>query len=117
MGKVGLILFVCLLGVGMIAGCAQKPQAENSKGAIQQAQGLETVDAKVKYLVGEANAFLSSEKFDDAINIAKYILAELDKDSTEAKTILERAEAELKAFAEKKAEEAKKALADKLGNL
>jgi uncharacterized membrane protein len=65
--------------------------------------------------VKEANAFISSEQFDQAINTAKYVMSNLDKDSTDAKSIIETAKMELKKMTEKKAEEMKGELQNKLG--
>lgn len=113
-------LFLAVLGlvcvVGVI-GCAQKPTAANSSDAIQQSKQLKTVEEQVKYLVSNANSFVKSEKFDEAIKVSKYVLAELDQNSVDAKKILEKAQAELKAMAEKKVEEAKAELQKKMGNL
>lgn len=104
-----LVTVVCLLAAA-VSGCAQKPQSASSTDAIQQANQLETVEAQVNYLVKEANAFINSQKFDEAVNTAKYILSNLDKESVQAKSILEKAQAELKKLAEAKAEELKGSL-------
>lgn len=98
----------------MIVGCAEKPKAADSKEAIQQAKQLQTVEEQVKHLVQEANGFINSKQFDEAVNTAKYILSNLDKESLEAKTILEKAQAELKKMAEAKAEELKRSLTGSL---
>ena len=102
---------VCCMAVFILAGCVQQPKTASSNEAVNQAKQLETVEAQVKFLVKEANAFVSSEKFDEAIKTAKYVLSELDQNSLEAKTIIEKAQAELKRMAEEKAQEMK----DKLG--
>ena len=106
--KLTAIMLVVL--VVFVSGCAQQPKSENASGAIEQAKALESVEAQVNYLVKEANAFISSEKFDEAINTAKYILSELDKESVQAKGIIEKAQAELKKLAAAKLDEAKGAL-------
>ena len=67
---------VVVLAVGMVlavaaAGCAQKPKSANSSEAIQQAKQLESVEAQVNYLIREANAFISSQQFDEAVNTAR----------------------------------------------
>jgi len=112
-----LLIVVCAVFTFGVVGCSQKPKSANSGDAIQQSKNLKTVEEQVKYLVGEANAYISSEKFDESISIAKYILAELDKGSVDAKGILEKAQAELKALAEKKVEEAKAELKKKMDSL
>ena len=112
------VLLVAVFVVGVVGcGQAQKPQSANSAQAIQQTQSMPDVQAKVNFLVKEANAFLSSQKFDDAVNTAKYILSNLDKNSTEAKSILEKAQAELKKLAEQKVNEVKGDLQKTIGGL
>ena len=103
------VMAAVLLAV-VIVGCAQKPSAANSKEAVDQAKQLETVEAQVNYLVKEASAFINSKQFDEAVNTAKYVLSNLDKESAQAKTILEKAQAELKKLAEAKVDEMKKSL-------
>jgi hypothetical protein len=110
------LLIVAVLCI-FVVGCAQQPESENASGAIAAAKKLENVEAQVNYLVKEANAFISSEQFDEAINSAKYILKELDAESIQAKSIIEKAQVELKAYAEKKAAEAKAELAKKMESL
>ena len=103
------VVSVVLLAA-LVVGCAQKPKAANSKEAVEQAKQLENVEAQVQYLVKEANAFINSKQFDEAVNTAKYILSNLDKESAQAKTILEKAQEELKKLAEAKAQELKKSI-------
>lgn len=110
-------LFTCLVFVAAMAGCSQQPKSANSGDAIQQSKSLKDVEAQVKYLVSEANAYISSEKFDEAVTIAKHVLSQLDSNSAEAKSIIEKAQAQIKALAEKKAEEAKAALKKKMESL
>lgn len=92
------------------AGCAQQPKAANSQEAIAQSKSLATVDEQVKYLVGQANAFVSSKNYEQAVQTAQYVLSSLDANSQEAKSILDKAAAEIKKLAEQKAEELKKSL-------
>ena len=115
MKKLGLILLCALF----IVGCAQQPKSENASEAISHAKTLETVEAQADYLISEANAFVNSEQFDEAIKTAKHVLANLDGDKykQEAQAIIEEAKAELEAMAKAKAEEAKKALQEKLGGI
>jgi len=99
----------------IVVGCAQR--AATPEEAIQQAQSKPSVDAQVNYLVGQANAFISSEKFEDAIKIAKHILSNLDANSQEAKSLIERAQEEITKMAQQKIEEAKGDVKNALGNL
>jgi len=108
---------VLLIAALLVVGCTQKPKSANSGEAIQHANTLQSVEAKVNYLVSEASAFLNSEQFDEAVKMAKYILSKLDSNSQEAKSILEQAKAKLEAMAREKAEELKGDLKNKLGNI
>lgn len=97
--KKKLIVIVSILFIGAsIWGCTQK--AANSSEAIQAAQAKQTVDQKVSYLVSQANAFVSSKEFDEAIKTAQYILSNLDKDSAAAQSIIEKAKAEMQKAAQ-----------------
>ncbi|MCA9400649.1 MAG: hypothetical protein KC713_03415, partial [Candidatus Omnitrophica bacterium] len=97
--------------IGLIAilavGCGQKPTTNNANEAIEKAKSQPSVEAQVDFLVKEANAFVNSEKFDDAIKTAKHVLADLDKESQAAQEIINRATEELKKAAEAKIDEAK----------
>ena len=73
---------------------------------------METAQEKADYLLGQAKAFYSSDKFQEAVDTAKYILRYLDKDSQEAKALFEKALDGLKAKAKETVEGATK----KLGN-
>lgn len=90
----------------LVAGCGQQAKTANSSQAIEQAKTMKTVDEQVKFLVAEANAFIGSKQYQDAVNAAQYILASLDKNSQEAKGILEKATAELTQVAQEKVAQA-----------
>ncbi|MBF0479649.1 MAG: hypothetical protein HQL26_09215 [Candidatus Omnitrophica bacterium] len=109
----GLVMFFM---VGLAA-CSQKPKSANSEEAIQQSQTLKTVDDQVKYLVNEANGFVNTKNYDQAVNIANHILANLDKNSAPAMSVLEKAQAQLKAMADKKVTEMKGAMQNTLGGM
>lgn len=102
-------LVICL-GVGVIlnAGCARK--AESAKEAIEQAKTLESVEQKVDYLLKQARAFYNSKEFQESIQIAQYVLSNLDKDSLQAKDLIEKAKAKLKEAAEQAADDVTKKL-------
>lgn len=113
MKKIFLSLTVlCALAGLTIGGCAQKPAA-SSGDAITQSKTLQTVQEQVKYLIGQANAFINSQKFDEAINTAQYVLSNLDSNSTEAKSIITKAQEQIKQMAGKAMEDMK----NKLGTL
>jgi len=108
-------LAVLTMVIALSAGCAPKPQAATADQAIEQSKSMGAPQEQAKYLVSQANAFVNSQKFDDAIASAKYVLANLDANSVEAKNIIEKATAEIKAMAEQKAQELKNKL-NNIGN-
>ncbi len=108
---------LCLSAAFVAVGCAQKPESADSKQAISNAQKLQDVKAQADYLIKEANAFLNSQQFDQAVNTAKYVLANLDKESQQAKSIIEQAQVKLKAMAQQKVDEAAGDVKKALGGL
>lgn len=91
MDKVRALFMIGLSCLLLVCGCAQKPQSASSKEAINKAAALETVQQKADFLIGEAQAFYNSEKFQDAVDLAQYVLNTLDKDSQAAKDLVEKA--------------------------
>ena len=106
-----IVLVIALFMSFSVVGCTQK--AANSQEAIEQSKELKTVEEQVKYLISQANAFITSEEFDQAIKTAQYVLANLDKESGNAKIIIEVAQVKLKEAAQGALDDAKK----KLGSL
>ena len=105
-------IFIVGLIVGFVAlGCGQR--AQSSGEAIELSKAKVTVEAQAKYLIQQANGFVNSDNFDEAIKTAKYVLSNLDANSTTAKGIIEKAQAELKKLAEQKMADVK----GKLGSL
>ncbi len=104
----GFVFVLCLGLLTAVWGCTQK--AENAQAAIEQSEQHATVDAKVDYLVGQANAFLNSDEFNEAIKTAQHILRNLDQDSQTAQGIIEKARAALEQEVGKTAEEMKNKL-------
>lgn len=100
------VLFLIALAVVLSASACEQ-RAATSQEAINLAKEKQTIEAQVDYLISQANSFVSSQKFDEAINTAKYILAELDQNSQEAQGIIESAKAGLEKLAQQKIEEAK----------
>lgn len=105
-----LVLVLCLFGSLVLAGCGAKKAASGNE-AIEVSKTLQTVQQKTDYLIGQAKAFYNSKDFQQAVNIAQYILSYVDKNSTEAQSLLEKAKAQLAALAQQKAQE----LTNKLG--
>lgn len=94
------VIAVCSLVLGVVfAGCEEKKVASSNE-AIEASKSMETVEQKVDYLVGQAEAFYNSKEFQGTVDIAQYILRYVDKDSQEAKNLLERAKQALVAKAQ-----------------
>ncbi|MFC1667723.1 hypothetical protein ACFL0P_07715 [Candidatus Omnitrophota bacterium] len=102
------VVLMCGLIFGLaLAGCGQAKQ-ESSSAAINVAKGMETVEEKAQYLVGQAKAFYSSKEFQGAVDIAQYILRYVDRDSQEAKALLDKAKSALESAAKAAVGDAKK---------
>ena len=102
--------FVCGL---TISGCASQKEG-SAQEAIDASRALDTTTEKINYLIKQAQAFYNSKEFQDTIDIAQYVLRYLDRDSQEAKNLLEKAREALTAAAEAASSEVKKKL-DVLG--
>ena len=111
MKKILVLLLIAGLSFGIaLTGCGQK--AESSGEAINTAKTMETVQEKTQYLIGQAKAFYSSKEFQDAVDVAQYVLRYLDKDSQEAKNLLAKAKEALTAKAKSAVADVKKQLPD-----
>jgi hypothetical protein len=101
-----LSVALCVAAVGVsLCGCTKK--AASSTEAIEASKALQSAGQKVDYLINQAKAFYNSKDFQQAIDISQYILAYVDKNSTEAKSLLEKAKADLSAMGQKKLDELK----------
>lgn len=67
---------------------------------IKKSEVFKTVAEKANYLIGQADAFYKTEKFQQAIETAQYVLNNLDKNSQPAKDLIEKAKAQMKATAQ-----------------
>lgn len=100
MRKTLLIIVLCLF-VGLSAiGCGQKKAATGTE-AIDNAKSFETVQEKATYLMAQAEAFYKSDDFQGAIEIAQYVLGQLDSNNQDAKDLLSKAKSALKDQAKK----------------
>jgi len=106
-----LLIFSVLVLSIVFMGCGPK-KVESYRVAINTAKAMETVEEKASYLISQTKAFYNSKEFDQAVQIAQYILRHVDRDSKDAKSLLEKAKAALKKAAEAAAADAKK----KIGN-
>ncbi len=104
---VSLIFCFVLSVVGL--GCGTKPAA-SSKEAITASAAFKTAQEKVNYLIAQAKAFYNAKDFQQAVDLAQYVLRYVDTNSQEAKSLLEKAKAELAAMAQKKVSDFKKNL-------
>ncbi len=97
----------CFILALAAAGCEKKPTAANSSEAINQAQTIQTADEKENYLLDQAKGFINTKQYSEAITTAQYVLANVKQDSQAARNVLEKATAEIKATAEKAANDMK----------
>lgn len=88
-----------------LAGCTKK--AASSQEAISNVKSMQTMQEKIDYLTAQAKAFYNSEEYQQAIDIAQYILARLDNNCAQAKDILAKAREQLKAAVNKTSEDVK----------
>jgi len=101
MKKAFLIGFIFCFGFTILlsAGCTKKSASVSE--AIQFAETLKTVQEKANYLINQAEAFYNSKEFQQAIDIAQYVLNNVDRSSQAAKDLIEKAKAQLQAAAQK----------------
>lgn len=104
-----MLLVVSIATVSLLAGCGPK-KADSPSQALQAAKALKTADEQINYLIGQANAFYSSKEYKQSIEIAQYVLRELDKNSSQAKAIIEKAKAQLESAAKSAAGDLQKNL-------
>ncbi|MBN1794800.1 MAG: hypothetical protein JW844_07550 [Candidatus Omnitrophica bacterium] len=95
------VVLVLVMSLGMVA--AGYGQEEVQTASIQEfidvAATLATTQEKIDYLLEQGQALYNSQEFQQAVNIAQYVLQYLDKDSQAAKDLLEMAQEELSAKA------------------
>ena len=105
--KHGLLLAaVAIVGLGVLAGCSK--QAASSSEAIQHAKTLKTPERQADYLVSQAQVFVKSEDYQEAIKTAQYVLSSVDTHSQAATDLLGQAKAKLAADAQAVVDDAKK---------
>ncbi len=93
-----LLAAVVMLSLVSVAGCGK--QAASSSEAIQHAKTLKTPERQADYLVSQAQAFVKSEDYQEAIKTAQYVVASVDARSQAAKGLLEQAQSKLAADAQ-----------------
>ena len=107
---VASVLVVCLVLTSV--GCGTK-KAASSDEAIANADAMETIEEKVDYLIKQAKAFYNSEQYKDAAESAQHVLTKLEKDSEEAREILEKARKEMTSKVQDMIENIKEGFRDK----
>ena len=110
-----LITVVCLVLVWGLTGCGKK--AASGSEAIEASKTMQTVEQKVSYLVGQAQTLYNSKEFQEAVNLAQYVLTYLDKESQQAKDLLEKAKQALVAKAKEAVGSAAEGITNKISNL
>ena len=97
------IMIVMIMSLSLVSvGCGQQQESQvaSSQEAIDVAKTLATTQEKVDYLLEQGQAFFNSQEFQQAANLAQYVLQYLDKDSQAAQSLLEKAQKELTAKVE-----------------
>jgi hypothetical protein len=89
-----LVMVFCLFAGLMLFGCGPKKAATVDE-ALNSANSLPDVKQKADYLVGQANAFYNSKEFQQAIQLAQYVVNNVDANSQKAKSLIEKAKADL----------------------
>ena len=101
-----IAVLICIAAMFSVTGCGPA-KAGSSQDAIQQSQALQTVKAKTDYLIAQAKAFYGTKQYQDVVNLTQYVIQNVDATSQEAKTLLEKAKAEVSAEMKKAAEQVK----------
>ena len=93
-----LLAAVVIAGLGVLAGCTK--QAASSSEAIQYAKTLKKPEQQADYLVSQAQTFVNSQDYQEAIKTAQYVLSSVDAHSHAATDLLEQAKTKLAADAQ-----------------
>lgn len=99
MRRVLIGILSVLLCAGFISACAKK--AASGSEAISNTQTMQTTQQKMDYLISQGNAFLNSRQYEDAVQVARHVLADLDKNSAQAQSLIDKAMAQMKETAGK----------------
>lgn len=107
--KTGMVALSALVMVSMAAaGCAKR--AASSSEAIEHARTLKAPEEQANYLISQAQAFLGSKNYQEAVATAQYVLANVDANSKAARGVLQQAKAQLEQGAKAAAGDMKKKL-------
>jgi len=81
---------------------------ESSSQAIEKSKTFASMQEKTNYLIGQAKAFYNAKEYRQAIGISEYVISNLDRNSMDAKNIIDKARQELESEVKRKADEMKK---------
>ena len=95
------IMLVCclVLNLGLIA-CTQQQKTMFTKDVIKISKTLQTTKEKVDYIITHAKAAYNSKDFQQTIDLTRYVLRALDKNSPQAKNLLAKAREALRSAAQ-----------------
>lgn len=112
--RIFLLLFAMIFSLASLNGCERK--ATTASEAISRSQSMQSVNQKVDYLVGQANMFIDSRQYAEASKIAGYILTDVDKNSQQARDILQKAQEQMTQKAGETIGNMQQSFGDVLGN-
>lgn len=95
MKKILFLGLIICLNCATILRAGYAEELSSPSQVIKIAQTLKTVQEKTNYLMKQAQAFYSSKQFQQAIEIAQYVLTNLDNNSQPAKSLIEKAKTQL----------------------
>jgi len=89
MNRFIVVGLIGIISLGFLMGCAKT--APTAEAAIAHTKTLESEDVQMLYLIGQAESFLKRGQYQDAEDVAQYILTDLEPDSKIAQSIATRA--------------------------
>jgi len=99
MRRIGMLLVIAALaGSAILDGCTR--QAASSSEAIEYAKTLRSAEQQSSYLVSQAQVFIDSQDYQEAIQTAQYVLSSVDPRSQSAMDLMGQAKAKLAADAQ-----------------
>jgi len=107
MKKVTIALVIVCIAFSMaVVGCGPK-KAETPKEAIETSKTMDATKARENYLVAQAKAFYNAKDYKGAVELSKYVINFVDKNSVAAQDILQKAQEDLRAQMQQAANELK----------
>ncbi|MFH1772128.1 MAG: hypothetical protein ABH872_04855 [Candidatus Omnitrophota bacterium] len=91
--------------------------AANAKEALDFAKNYTAAKGKVDYLLRQAKSLYESRKFQDVVDIAQYILSNINKNSSEANGLLEQAKEAVALQAKQLGQKAVEGVGSKINDL